>query len=462
MIGLCAVWIATCFVAVYLSVKEAHFAWDAVFPPNAIVHITATGNATTWDKIWYLIENEVDSEVMMLWIVSAVLVISLAVTLRSFLTSPVSRLGRRGYRLNRKTGQATQSYDRNEIPQGECVSAGNRFLGWMYRACGSWYVRYHDHHLVFSEEEDLARVHNDGKVPLEDVIHQTYFPDNCNYVFGYHPHGVLGHGFWATFHMRYFPSKEELSAKEVQHTAGTPYHSQARRKQLSVMRRFMHKYVVHGADVQDSDFPQRKFLLTGHTLFSNFVVPVWREFILFLGFRDVSKEALLNCLTPVANDTHMRRMCALVPGGAVESLDCTEPGKLAIKSRKGFVKLCVQTGSSVVPVYSFGETEVWSDLLPEGLVSHGTVRKVQIKLQKLLTFALPLVKGRYGLPFPKNHRITTVVGKPIKCTLLSPKDPKFIEEVSRVHDIYIAELSDIYRRFQPVFDPSCKHHELRI
>ena len=474
-IGVCVVWIICCLVATYLSIQQAVLAWYDAFPPGATVYLSSSAMAepSLWGKLVYVLQEEVSNDVWMLWVSTITLIVALALTLRHGLLSKAPQMGRRGYRLNRKSkanpsALASATYvDSSEMPSPTArgTSLRIKLLAWMYTVMGRWYVRYHDHYVVFAEEEEIARTH--GTDNLEDSIKKTYFPDDRNYIFGYHPHGCLGSGFWATFQMHYFPTTEELSANEPSLKKGdtTPsqYFTAERRRPFSAMRRFLHKYVVHGADIHNEDFPvgTRKFLLTGHTLFSNFIVPVWREFVLYVGFRDVSKGALLNNLEPVA-DMDKARMCALVPGGAVESLDCTDPGKLAIRSRKGFVKLCVQTGSSVVPVYTFGETEVWSDLLPEALLSHGAMRSMQRKLQKLLTFAIPMVRGRWGVMIPKNHRLTTVFGKPIKCTATAQTDPKFIEEVNRVHDAYIAELCDIYKRFQPVFDPACPYKELRI
>lgn len=47
-------------------------------------------------------------------------------------------------------------------------------------------------------------------------------------------------------------------------------------------------------------------------------------------------------------------------GGAQEALNA-RPGmyKLVLKRRKGFVKLAIETGTPIVPVFSFNEVEVY-------------------------------------------------------------------------------------------------------
>ena len=50
----------------------------------------------------------------------------------------------------------------------------------------------------------------------------------------------------------------------------------------------------------------------------------------------------------------------LVPGGARESLN-GEKGKiqLVLKNRKGFIKMALRQGVSLVPTFSFGEQNVY-------------------------------------------------------------------------------------------------------
>lgn len=82
----------------------------------------------------------------------------------------------------------------------------------------------------------------------------------------------------------------------------------------------------------------------------------------------------------------------IVLGGAEESLDA-HPGKftLFIRQRKGFVKIALTHGASLVPVFSFGENELFKQVNnPEG----SWLRIVQEKLQKIMGFALPLFHAR--------------------------------------------------------------------
>ena len=80
-------------------------------------------------------------------------------------------------------------------------------------------------------------------------------------------------------------------------------------------------------------------------------------------------------------------------GGASESLNVgdKEKVKLYIIRRKGFIKLALQYGRDLVPVFGFGENDMYEQLPnPEG----SRTRRLQQWMEKYLTFTLPLFHGR--------------------------------------------------------------------
>ena len=79
-------------------------------------------------------------------------------------------------------------------------------------------------------------------------------------------------------------------------------------------------------------------------------------------------------------------------GGAKESLEA-HPGlmKLYLAKRKGFVKVALENGATLVPVFGFGENELFDQVAnPHGSI----VRKIQNQLQQRMGFAIPLFHGR--------------------------------------------------------------------
>ncbi|NWV12759.1 DGAT2 acyltransferase, partial [Ptilonorhynchus violaceus] len=142
----------------------------------------------------------------------------------------------------------------------------------------------------------------------------------------------------------------------------------------------------------------------------------------------------------------------IVVGGAAESLNCT-PGKnsVTLKNRKGFVKLALQHGADLVPVYSFGENEVYKQVIfEEG--SWG--RWVQKKFQKHIGFAPCIFHGRglfssntWGL-LPYSKPITTVVGEPITIPKIDNPSQK---EVDFYHSIYVDSLIKLFDKYKSKF-----------
>ncbi|RXM93431.1 Diacylglycerol O-acyltransferase 2 [Acipenser ruthenus] len=142
----------------------------------------------------------------------------------------------------------------------------------------------------------------------------------------------------------------------------------------------------------------------------------------------------------------------IVVGGAAESLECV-PGKhsVTLKNRKGFVKLALQQGADLVPVYSFGENEVYKQIIfEEG--SWG--RYLQRKFQKLMGFAPCFFHGcgifstnSWGM-VPYSKDINTVVGEPITVPKIeSPSQ----DEVDLYHDMYVQSLLKLFDRYKVKF-----------
>ena len=62
--------------------------------------------------------------------------------------------------------------------------------------------------------------------------------------------------------------------------------------------------------------------------------------------------------------------------------------ELTLKDRKGFVKVAVQTGASLVPSIGFGENELFTQ------VTTGFVGRAQRAFQRVAGFFVPLFWGR--------------------------------------------------------------------
>ncbi|KAI6023843.1 hypothetical protein PISMIDRAFT_430466 [Pisolithus microcarpus 441] len=242
------------------------------------------------------------------------------------------------------------------------------------------------------------------------LLKECDLPPDRPYVFGYHPHGIIGMGAIATFA-----------------TEATGF---------------------------STAFPGiRPHLLT---LTNNFDVPVYREILMALGISSVSKRSCSNILKRGPGEA-----ITIVVGGAAESLSA-RPGTadLTLRRRLGFIKVAIQHGADLVPVFSFGENDIYQQMPND---KGTTIYALQKRFQRVFGFTLPLFHGRglmnYNLGLlPYRHRIVSVIGRPIhigKCEKPS------LEEVTRVQTKYIEELIRIWNTYKDEFAKTRKR-ELSI
>lgn len=243
-------------------------------------------------------------------------------------------------------------------------------------------------------------------------LHKTHdLPATRKYIFGYHPHGIISHGAWAAF------ATDALGFSEK--------------------------------------FPGITNSLL--TLDSNFRIPFYREYVLSMGVRSVSKESIVNILNRGGpNGEGMGRAVTVVVGGARESLEA-QPGmlRLILAERKGFIKLAVRCGADLVPVLAFGENDLYDQLQPN---EYPFMHRIQMFVLKVWKFTLPFLHGRgifnydVGL-MPYRRPLNVVVGAPIKVRQSSSVS---LEEINRLHGLYVAELEKLWDRYKDEFAPDRK------
>ncbi|XP_062904817.1 diacylglycerol O-acyltransferase 2-like [Mobula hypostoma] len=208
-----------------------------------------------------------------------------------------------------------------------------------------------------------------------------------NYILGYHPHGIMCFGAFCNF--------------------GTEANQFSR------------------------VFPG----ITPHlaTLNGLFRLPIFRDYLMSSGACSVSRSSLRHLL----EERGEGQAVVIVVGGAAESMT-GRPGEhgVLLKNRQGFVRMALEHGADLVPVYSFGENDVYDQVVLE---PDSWGNRLQRQFQKLAGFAPCLFRGR-GLVFSRSwgllpfaRPVATVVGKPIAVKRM-PNPPQ--EEVDRYHTLY--------------------------
>ncbi|KAJ3208867.1 hypothetical protein HK099_008636 [Clydaea vesicula] len=176
------------------------------------------------------------------------------------------------------------------------------------------------------------------------------------------------------------------------------------------------------------------------TLNVNLIAPFLRETLLTRGFISVNKGSITHTLNESKNNA-----VGIIIGGAKESLYAV-PGRntVVLKNRKGFVKLAIENGASLVPVYSFGENNLYKQ------VQNSTLKKIQDYLTKYLSFAPVIFYGRWGTPMPFKRSVVSCVGSPIP---VKKNENPTKEEIDFYHQEYIKGLTDLFNKYKNKFDP---------
>lgn len=180
------------------------------------------------------------------------------------------------------------------------------------------------------------------------------------------------------------------------------------------------------------------------TLRINFFIPFWRE-LKGLGLGDASSRCLQKTLTSGPGESVL-----LVVGGAQESLlSRPHTNHLVLHKRKGFVRIALQSGASIVPVFAFGETSNFTTR-SAATDSQTFVWRMAMKLKKIFGFTIPMIKGR-GLMgmVPLRKPVHIVIGTPIHLPRVEIPSAELIDEF---HGKYVAGLRGLYDEYCGVYD----------
>ncbi|KXN67832.1 diacylglycerol acyltransferase [Conidiobolus coronatus NRRL 28638] len=218
-----------------------------------------------------------------------------------------------------------------------------------------------------------------------------------NYIFAYHPHGIIGYGAQAYFN-------EENPE-------------------------FISKFP--GIDLKTV------------TLNVNFKWPLFRDLILGLGYISCSKKSITRQI-----EDGPGKSILIVIGGSHEALYSGEDSaKLIVRSRLGFIKMAIKTGANLVPIYSFGENSLFK--MDTTFKENSILKSIQYLvsltgLRVCLFHGRGIFQSKFGV-FPMNYPITMVTGEPVKVT---QNDNPSEEEIKRVQTEYLKNLTKIYNNYK--------------
>ncbi|EPY36977.1 2-acylglycerol O-acyltransferase 2 [Angomonas deanei] len=182
------------------------------------------------------------------------------------------------------------------------------------------------------------------------------------------------------------------------------------------------------------------------TLKVNYFIPFWRWCMVGMGAGDASADCIRKTLRAGPGES-----VVLVVGGAEESL-MSKPNSndIVLQKRKGFIKIALQEGASLVPVYGFGENNAYNI---STLAENRRMKYFLRVLKKYTGFTVPLISGRgfflkYGVP-PHRRPIVVVVGDPLDLPRIPHPTP---EELDHWQQAYITALQKLYNQHRDLYD----------
>jgi len=179
-------------------------------------------------------------------------------------------------------------------------------------------------------------------------------------------------------------------------------------------------------------------------------LPLLRRVLTWWGFTSVSADEMRRNL----RQPYPHNVLTLMPGGIAEMFYGIDEEQIILRKRKGFCKLALETGASLVPCYCMGANQVYTRYFgPRSLLA---------RISSVIRVSLLIWTDRFGIPFgvvPNKVKMLVVLGEPIEVEAVAKPTPQQVEEL---HARYTQSLKAMFDRHKGTLGPEWAARQLYL